>query len=305
MTLLHPHTAGPPTCVITESCPLPGSDSSVIPSLVTSAGTKSTTGNVELSSPGDGPSTSSGLPSYTSSAVSTSSVSGSIDPVPSSVSGSIDPVPSSVSGSIDPVPSSSSSPSKPTSVAILTSLSSPSPNGSAAISSTSPPPLIPNGATSVLPGSASSSPLPNGIVSVLPGPASTASTAVSANHHSNHAGAIAGGIIGGLIFLGLIILALFYRRALLKRLYRNRTAPSAEFINHPEFIHTRQNTNNTLLRGVSPYVDEEQPPPFTPGSFNDPIVEKVTATAAAQREMFDPFMDYEDRGASAAAGSRR
>lgn len=32
-------------------------------------------------------------------------------------------------------------------------------------------------------------------------------------------------------------------------------------------------------------VDEEQPPPFTPGTFNDPVIEKV-ASAARQREMF-------------------
>lgn len=44
--------------------------------------------------------------------------------------------------------------------------------------------------------------------------------------------------------------------------------------------------------------DNEQPPPFTPGTFNDPVIEKVAA-AAQQREMFlQTHVDNQHEGTS-------
>ncbi|KAI8998765.1 hypothetical protein BD414DRAFT_476028 [Trametes punicea] len=130
---------------------------------------------------------------------------------------------------------------------------------------------------------------------------------------SNHTGAIVGGVLGGAVFLLLALTAL----ALLRRRMRaRRTAPSAEFMAIarrggilspgagastpvPFDIGGGRGgasggdgaatpTGDWLLplaRQSSLEDDGERPPPFTPGNYTDPVLEKVQA-AAEMREMY-------------------
>ncbi|KAF7800326.1 hypothetical protein EIP86_011576 [Pleurotus ostreatoroseus] len=140
----------------------------------------------------------------------------------------------------------------------------------------------------------------------------------ASSNHKSSTSVIAGGIIGGLLFLLLATLLFRYRRRLVKRLGRTslpwrkstHTAPSAEFMNHPVVLAQRR-SSSALLRATSPfpygntgaatapplgkypYADsydghtlDEAPPPFTMGKFSDPIMEKVSASAAVHQRMF-------------------
>ncbi|TBU32358.1 hypothetical protein BD311DRAFT_775429 [Dichomitus squalens] len=114
---------------------------------------------------------------------------------------------------------------------------------------------------------------------------------VSVSKSSNNTGAIAGGVIGGLLFIAfLVALAFFIRR----RRRRARIPPSAEFMHMaregaegPElaFVSFDPDGRATPARLIplarqSSIEDDERPPAFTPGSYSDPILEKVHASAA-------------------------
>ena len=49
--------------------------------------------------------------------------------------------------------------------------------------------------------------------------------------------------------------------------------------------------------------DEEQPPPFTPGRYTDPVLEKVSAAQAQRDMMFNPYQDYGRTAAGGAGGA--
>ena len=144
--------------------------------------------------------------------------------------------------------------------------------------------------------------------------------------HKSFTGKIAGSVVGALILILLVVLIFFYRRPLTKRLARARLpwrksahpAPSAEFMNHPVVLAQRR-SSSALLRAASPfsygytaaatatplgkfpyadsydgYTLDEAPPPFTTGNFNDPIIEKFSASAAVHQRMLsvDSKADY-------------
>ena len=125
--------------------------------------------------------------------------------------------------------------------------------------------------------------------------------------------AIAGGVIGGIALLFTIVLILVFRRPLARRLrdFQNRhTAPSAEFLNHsshlcsnppggtspspgpllphrrgpPDFV-----VNAKLKWNADAPVKGDWPPSFSPGAYDDPLVEKISS-AAGQRERY--FRDH-------------
>ena len=119
---------------------------------------------------------------------------------------------------------------------------------------------------------------------------------------------------------------------------RNRVAPSDEFRNHPALLGSgrlggsgggtgggtrgigagsRRFSTPLLERTSSPMYgspdtptsrvadamageDEEQPPPFTPGRYRDPVLEKVSAAQAQRDMMFDPYRDYGGTAAGSA-----
>ncbi|EKM55621.1 uncharacterized protein PHACADRAFT_184402 [Phanerochaete carnosa HHB-10118-sp] len=136
---------------------------------------------------------------------------------------------------------------------------------------------------------------------------SVAQTFVSTSSHirsTTNVGAIAGGVLGGVVLLLLVVL-LVLRKPMsryLRRARNKRIAPSAEFVNtssqlfHSQSRLTGLSTTPVVTsshhRGKSSFSVrdlgggfDERPPPFTPGSFRDPVIEKVTS-AAQQREMF-------------------
>ncbi|RPD79940.1 hypothetical protein L226DRAFT_608919 [Lentinus tigrinus ALCF2SS1-7] len=121
----------------------------------------------------------------------------------------------------------------------------------------------------------------------------------SSSSGSSHTGAIVGGVIGGVVFLLLAVAAfLFYRR----RTARNARAPSAEFMHmargdssspilsakHAEGVLTPPSTSHggdrIPLARQSSIESDDLPPAFTPGSFKDPVYEKVQASAALREE---------------------
>ncbi|KZT11429.1 uncharacterized protein LAESUDRAFT_720659 [Laetiporus sulphureus 93-53] len=109
----------------------------------------------------------------------------------------------------------------------------------------------------------------------------TASSSIARSR--TNTSAIAGGVIGGLLavllLLGLIFLWFRRRR-------RNRVAPSSEFLaaratpGLPDTPHAQI----PLARHAS-IEDEQPPPPFTRGSYRDPVYEKVRA-ARVQRQQY-------------------
>ncbi|EJF65734.1 hypothetical protein DICSQDRAFT_131948 [Dichomitus squalens LYAD-421 SS1] len=116
----------------------------------------------------------------------------------------------------------------------------------------------------------------------------TTSTRLSASKSSPNAGAIAGGVTGGLLIIALLgALAFFFRRQRRKA----RIPPSAEFMHMarggaggPELAFVSFDpdtpTKHIPLARQSSIEDDERPPAFTPGSYSDPILEKVHASAA-------------------------
>ncbi|OCH87427.1 hypothetical protein OBBRIDRAFT_796251 [Obba rivulosa] len=117
--------------------------------------------------------------------------------------------------------------------------------------------------------------------------------------HSNHAGAIAGGVIGSFAFLAAVLGAAFVLRR--RHIRKNHVAPSAEFM----AVAPRPGTGFGPADTPTPYEhdfsteDLEQPPPFTPGKWTDPVYEKVQASAALQ-EQYSRSYDQHQAGASSA-----
>ncbi|KAI9064293.1 hypothetical protein FKP32DRAFT_1591724 [Trametes sanguinea] len=149
-------------------------------------------------------------------------------------------------------------------------------------------------------------------VVITPSPSPSGSQRSSSNgvsgaaSNSNHTGAIVGGVIGG---LALILIAL--AAAVLIRRHRRamRTAPSAEFMDiarrgglksssspDPATMHLDSSMSPTGDRLIplarqSSLEDDERPPAFTPGSYSDPVFEKVQA-AAEMREQYRQRESY-------------
>lgn len=118
-------------------------------------------------------------------------------------------------------------------------------------------------------------------------------------------------MIGGIGLLFFVVLTIMFRKRLMKRLRRfrsHRVAPSAEFLNGSSQLFSSQSRLGRPSPSPNPYVpqqrgpstystgdvynpnegphdDNEQLPPFTVGTFSDPVFEKVHS-AARQREMF-------------------
>ncbi|KAH9951298.1 hypothetical protein B0H21DRAFT_276076 [Amylocystis lapponica] len=114
----------------------------------------------------------------------------------------------------------------------------------------------------------------------------TAGSLASTSHH-NHAGAITGGVIGGVLGLLLLIgLAFCIRRRMRTR--TRRLAPSAEFMAATARPVSTAEVRPPLARQMSIEGVEEAPPPFTPGTYSDPVFEKVRA-AAVQRESYQRY----------------
>ncbi|GJE86940.1 hypothetical protein PsYK624_030230 [Phanerochaete sordida] len=210
---------------------------------------------------------------------------------------------SSSVGSSDAVPSLGSTPATTVSSAFQTSPALPSPSPSLPLPPSFTP--LPPSSTSSDDSTSSSEP-----VSVdEPSATSTALAESTFARNKTNAGAIAGGVIGGVIFLLLLLLLVFFRKSLVQRLQharRKRTAPSAEFVNVSPQLYSSQSRLTGLsptpgaaghYRGNSTFsardlqgmaespVDDENPPPFTPGAFKDPVIEKV-ASSARQHEMY-------------------
>ncbi|KAJ3480321.1 hypothetical protein NLI96_g8433 [Meripilus lineatus] len=150
-------------------------------------------------------------------------------------------------------------------------------------------PLLPSNPLSEGPGSNFSFPIPDSVTtytSVAPissGSSPSSPSAVTAvRSTSSKAGPIAGGVIGGLILLALIVLGAFLWR---RRRNRRRIAPSAEFMHHNRLTPSLSHSPAVPLTGSYTDTEDDPPPPFTRGSYNDPVLEKVSA-AQAQREMY-------------------
>ncbi|KAI0670511.1 hypothetical protein C8Q78DRAFT_1079470 [Trametes maxima] len=126
-------------------------------------------------------------------------------------------------------------------------------------------------------------------------------------------GAIVGGVIGGLAFLLLAACAFIIVR---RRLRARRTAPSAEFMDlargttpagamrfdgatTPLADYSVPLTRESSLGDAD--ADADPPPAFTPGSYADPVYEKVLASAAL-REHYDKRASYSAEHISSAEG---
>ncbi|KAL5511725.1 hypothetical protein ACEPAH_4943 [Sanghuangporus vaninii] len=113
---------------------------------------------------------------------------------------------------------------------------------------------------------------------------------------SNKTGAIIGGVLGGLVFILLLILGAI---TFLRRRRRKRTPASAEFrdryiprstappppLRYPLAAQTSRESLDPAADGDGAdgfaemrYHPSEPPPPFTKGSFNDPLFEKIYET---------------------------
>ncbi|TBU65980.1 hypothetical protein BD310DRAFT_837388 [Dichomitus squalens] len=139
--------------------------------------------------------------------------------------------------------------------------------------------------SAVVHGGSPSSGLPGNVT------ASTPPKHPSASQSSPNAGAIAGGVIGGLLLIALLGALVFFIR---RRRRMARIPPSAEFMYmtrggaggpEPAFVSFDPDGSATPaklapLARQSSIEDDERPPAFTPGSYSDPILEKVHASAA-------------------------
>ena len=156
-------------------------------------------------------------------------------------------------------------------------------NGTAALSEV----VGPSSATDAISSALSSATSTQSVPTLNSSSPSTPSLASSSSGRSK-AGPIAGGVIGGLIILLLAVLGIFLWK---RRVDKKRVAPSAEFMHHnrltPSLSHARP-----LRSSYSDIEDDQPPPPFTRGSFKDPLFEKVSQ-AAAQRELYtsSPYRD--------------
>ncbi|KAL5490223.1 hypothetical protein ACEPAI_5056 [Sanghuangporus weigelae] len=124
----------------------------------------------------------------------------------------------------------------------------------------------------------------------------TDSPQVAAATGSNKTGAIVGGVLGGLVFVLLLILGAIL---FLRRRRRKRTPASAEFrdryiprstappppLRHPLAAQTSRESLDPDGDGDGAddfaemrYHPSEPPPPFTKGSFSDPLFEKIYET---------------------------
>ncbi|KAI1796006.1 hypothetical protein LXA43DRAFT_1178494 [Ganoderma leucocontextum] len=112
---------------------------------------------------------------------------------------------------------------------------------------------------------------------------------VSTARPSNDTGAIVGGVIGGLVLLAFIAATAFF---IIRRRRKSGVPPSAEFMHmtrggsgKPAFATLDGNVTVVQDRFVplarqSSVEDDEPPPDFTPGSYTDPVLEKVHVSAA-------------------------
>ncbi|EJF61581.1 hypothetical protein DICSQDRAFT_169997 [Dichomitus squalens LYAD-421 SS1] len=102
-----------------------------------------------------------------------------------------------------------------------------------------------------------------------------------------NSGAIAGGVVGAFIFLCLVAVGAL---CIIRRRRKSRQPPSAEFMHIARgqselgFVPTDGKTTPSLARLIplarqSSLEDDERPPAFTPGSYGDPVLEKVQASA--------------------------
>ncbi|KAI0807151.1 hypothetical protein C8Q74DRAFT_1362688 [Fomes fomentarius] len=123
-----------------------------------------------------------------------------------------------------------------------------------------------------------------------------------ASHSSPPIGPIVGGVLGGFVLLALLGGGLFL---FLRRRRRTTRAPSAEFMHiarqgsptlsfasaaaaakHRESMTpsktplARQSSLDDHEYDIHSEEDDRPPPPFSPGSFSDPVYEKVSASAA-------------------------
>ncbi|KAI0646923.1 hypothetical protein C8Q79DRAFT_1009081 [Trametes meyenii] len=122
---------------------------------------------------------------------------------------------------------------------------------------------------------------------------------VASSRGDDHTGAIVGGVIGGLAFLLLAACAFVIVR---RRLRARRTAPSAEFMDMArgttpagmmgfDSVTTPLADRSVPLARQSSLEEADLPPAFTPGSYTDPVYEKVQA-AAALREHYQRRASY-------------
>ncbi|KIP09240.1 hypothetical protein PHLGIDRAFT_338039 [Phlebiopsis gigantea 11061_1 CR5-6] len=141
-------------------------------------------------------------------------------------------------------------------------------------------------------------------------------------HRSIRPGAIAGGVIGGIVLALLITFIFFSWRSIMKYIHhlRNRrVAPSSEFLDptsrfyadrpahaaaisaspSPFLVHRRSPSTLTmggiLRQHPDAQIDDDQPPPFAPGAFRDPVIEKVSA-AAMQQALYLMSVESSDEG---------
>ena len=171
--------------------------------------------------------------------------------------------------------------------------------------------VMPTGATTT-------APLTPSISSTPPPPI----TSHSASRRSSKTGAIVGGVVGGLAFIILAGLLLLFRKRLMRRIRRLRSArvaPSSEFLDPSSRFYRDKSPNHFLAHRHGPPmsalsetshqsvvtpVDNDLPPPFTPGAFRDPIIEKIN-TAAAQRDSYVRSLGSPDETRSHSSHSGR
>ncbi|KAI0747991.1 hypothetical protein C8Q80DRAFT_1120584 [Daedaleopsis nitida] len=125
-------------------------------------------------------------------------------------------------------------------------------------------------------------------------PSTTQSPTSSSSSSSPNVGAIVGGVIGGVALLALAAAAFLF----LRRHKKRHAAPSAEFMHmargasptfsakHVEASAMSMNGDHMPLARHSSIEEEDPPPAFSPGSFKDPVFEKVSASAA-MREQYE------------------
>lgn len=143
---------------------------------------------------------------------------------------------------------------------------------------------------------------PSGATSTtVPTESSTSLVVAKASHSSPPVGPIVGGVLGGFVLLALLG-AGFY---VFLRRRRTTRAPSAEFMHiarqgsptlsfaaakHRESMTpsktplARQSSLDDHEYDLHPEEDDRPPPPFSPGSFSDPVYEKVSASAALREQ---------------------
>lgn len=135
-------------------------------------------------------------------------------------------------------------------------------------------------------------------------PSSSALSTSVPHKSTKHTGAIAGGVVGGVVGLALIAFLAFFLLRRRRQRQATRGAPSSEFMHHPA-VRARSATPLIAGRLRPQRLDSEQealrishsstfdvrisedelPPPFTTGSFRDPVLEKAETSARYLNEM--------------------